>query len=85
MPDHGRHDKPSIPVMWGNIYSKCVQSLLPLMLCISGTTIATRHDQARRVDNASCLGPPPRRYRASSSSEIDSKVILMGHEIVKLL
>jgi hypothetical protein len=28
---------------------------LPLMLCISGTTIATRHDQARRIDDASCL------------------------------
>jgi hypothetical protein len=55
MPEHGRHVKPSIPVVQGNIYSVYVQSSLPLMLCISGTTIATRHDQAQRVDEASFL------------------------------
>ena len=55
MPEHGRHGKPSKPVMQGNIYSVYVQSSLPLMLCISGKTIATRHDQARRVDDALCL------------------------------
>ncbi len=35
--------------MRGNIFCVYLQSSLPLMLCISGTTIATRQDQARRV------------------------------------
>ena len=55
MPGHGRHGNPSIPAVRGNIYNLCVQSLLPLMLCISGMTIATSHDQARHINDTSCL------------------------------
>ena len=55
MPEHGRHGKPSIPVVQGNIYNIYMQSSLLLMLCISSTTIATRDNPAPRVNDTSCL------------------------------
>ncbi len=54
-PEHARQAKPRAGGMRGNIYNIYVPLLLPLMLCISGTTIKTGNKQARQFVNVSCL------------------------------
>ena len=54
-PEHGQHGKPSIPAVRGAIYYLYVPSLLPLMLCIGGTTIMTNEHQAQQFVHSLCL------------------------------